>query len=888
MASSNPSRDRFERVEQLFHAALAVDPERRVAFLLESSNGDEALAEEVGRLLDADASTPSREDPLAPPSESSRARALETFAEPRNEPSAGTIVGAWRLESRLGEGGMGTVWLASRADAVFAMKAAVKLLRENRFDRRSSARFELERHALARLDHPGIARLLDGGTREDGTPWLAMELVSGERIDLACDRRRATLDARIDSMIEVCAAVDHAHRRLLVHRDLKPSNVLLDTEGRARLLDFGIAKLIEGAAALDDRAPFQPGGPAHELTAPDERILTPRYASPEQIRGEQVGVASDVYSLGVLLHELLCGRSPYLGETESRYALEKAVCEAPPAKPSAAVQLHETAHNVSADAIASARSTSVERLVAALRGDLDHIVQRCLEKDPDRRYASAADLGADLRRFRTGQPVHARGDAFTYRAAKFVRRFPAASTISALLLLTITLALVAHFRVARRNSELLAHILPLADLKLVRDLRQEAATLWPMRPERSADFSHWLERARELVARRPEHESSLAAVDSLQLEDDQARWLKNAIDDLLTEYAQLETDDSFGDTVSGVERRLALANQLSETSLDDPALALAWKSTIADIAASPVYSGLRLVPQMGLIPLGADPASGLQEFGHVQSGACPARNAEGVLELDAESGIVMILLPGGEAQLGAQSDDPSLPAYDPDAKPEEGPPRHETIAPFFVGKHEVTQAQWGRITGTFPSAYPPGSRFGAQTTTLRNPVEQVHRLDAARGLFRVDLELPTEDLWEYACRAGTDEPFDPGTHAGADTAPLADFANFADRFARNNGGAVNWQYSDDQDDGATIHTTIGCYRPNRFGLHDGLGNVWEWCVDDIHGRENKDGVARGGGFFNPPAMLRASGRYFVTRDFRSHSLGLRAARRIDGGVDFAR
>lgn len=872
MAASNAGPDRFLRVEELFHAALAVDPERRASFLRDHCAGDESLFAEVLRLLEADESDSRTRDPLAPLAESMRVSAVGVFSERDESIVSGARIGAWRLERLLGEGGMGTVWLATRADAAFEMKAAIKLLRENRLDRKSAARFELERSALARLEHPGIARLLDGGATESGMPWLAMELVEGERIDRAADRRRSAIDQRVDWMIEVCAAVDHAHRRLIVHRDLKPSNVLIDSEDRARLLDFGIAKLLERA---DDPPPAHPV----ELTAPDERVLTPRYASPEQVRGEAVGIASDVYSLGVLLHELLCGRSPYHGDTDSRYALEKAVCEAEPLRPSAAVLARETSVD-SPESIAAARGTSVERLVTSLRGDLDHIVLHCLEKDPERRYASAAQLAADLRRYRDGQPVHARGDSLGYRVAKFVRRNPAVALISAVLLVTILVAFATHLRAARRNAELVARILPLADLKIARDLEDEAASLWPMRPERADHFRDWLARARALLARRPAHESGLASLGELGLDADQRAWLAGAISDLLVEYSRLEAADPNGDTVAGVEHRLARSLELAESSLARADLAAEWRSALDDLAdstRSPRYGGLRLEPQLGLVPLGRDPESGLHEFWHVPSGARPSRDESGRLEITPECGIVLVLLPGGEATLGAQDQDPAAPHYDPAARSEEGPPRRAAIEPFFLGKYEVTQAQWGRITGAFPSAYPPGSIFGAQTTSLRNPVEQVHQLDAVAGLARVDLVLPTEDQWEYGCRAGTATPF----FTGSDADSLAGAANFADRFARENGGSSNWQYSDAIDDGATIHTAVGSYRANGFGLHDVHGNVWEWCADEIRDRENKDRVSRGGGFFNPPAMLRASNRYFSPRDFRSHSLGMRAARRVE-------
>jgi formylglycine-generating enzyme required for sulfatase activity/serine/threonine protein kinase len=872
MAPSEHDRTRFAEIERLFHAALGIAPERRTAFLAEQSNGDAQLVEAVSALLAADVSAVTGHDRVAPLGDEVRIDALNDVIAAENDDAIGETIGAWRIESLLGEGGMGRVWLASRADAAFEMKAALKILRSNRLDRRAAARFELERQALARLEHPGIARLLDGGTTRDGVPWLAMERVEGERIDHACDARRATIDGRVAAMIEVCGAVEHAHRRFVVHRDLKPSNVLIDGEGRSRLLDFGIAKLLadDGADAASATA----------LTAADERVLTPRYASPEQVRGEHVGVASDVYSLGVLLHELLAGRSPYDITTESRYAIERAICELDPRPPSVSLATLRSTQPELAAAIARSRATNPVDLIATLRGDLDSIVACCLAKEPERRYASAAALGADLARYRAGQPVVARGNGLAYRAAKFVRRNPVASGIATLLVASIALGLGLHFKGARRNAELVARILPLADLKLAQDLQQEAASLWPMRPEREAALRDWLARASSLIGRRLQHEAGKAAIGELELAADQARWLSGAIDDLLAEFARLDAADPFGDTIAGVEQRLATALELAANSVHGDEHESAWRIALAEIAdpqRSPSYDGLRITPQLGLVPLGRDPVSGLFEFWHVSSGTKPSRDDRGALTLTDEAGIVFVLLPGGTTTLGAQPNDPAAANFDPAAKPEESPPRAVTLAPFFISKYEVTQTQWRVITGATPSSYLPGSRFGVQVTTSSNPVEQVIRGDASAGLARVDLLLPTEDQWEYACRAGTTTPF----ATGSDDSSLVGVANFADRFARDNGGAVNWQYSESVDDGATVHATVGSYRANAFGLHDMHGNVWEWCADEITGRENKDGVARGGGFFNPPAMLRSSLRYFVTSDFRSHSLGIRAVRLVE-------
>jgi serine/threonine-protein kinase len=300
---------------------------------------------------------------------------------------------------------MGVVYLAERDDDQYRKRVALKLLRRGMDDPHLVRRFLEERQILATLDHPHIARLLDGGV-SDGRPWFAMEYVEGEPIDRYCDGRRLPVDDRLRLFLEVCDAVQYAHRSLVVHRDLKPSNVLVTDDGGVKLLDFGIAKLLAPGDAVEAT-----------LTQVGRRAMTPGYASPEQVRGEPVTVASDVYSLGVMLYALLAGRSPYRVPSGLERELERAVLEEPTEPPSTTVgrQADE----------AAARGTSAERLRRRLRGDLDMIVLTALRKEPERRYPSVEALATDLRRHLGGLPVHAQPDRWSYRASKFLRRHTA-------------------------------------------------------------------------------------------------------------------------------------------------------------------------------------------------------------------------------------------------------------------------------------------------------------------------------------------------------------------------------------------------------------------------------------------------------------------------------
>ena len=343
---------------------------------------------------------------------------------------------------------MGEVWRAERADGVYDAEAAVKLVRPG-LAPDLVARFRAERHVLARLDHPAIARLLDGGTASDGRPYLALGFVHGEPITDHCDRRRLSIDERLALFCEVCRAVAYAHRMLVVHRDLKPSNVLVEEApgggaARVKLLDFGIAKL------LDESAPF-----TAPVTTEGHRVMTPQYAAPEQVRGEPVTTATDVYGLGVLLYELLAGRRPHAPDAQARAAVERAVLDETPPDPSA-VAAATAPTGPSAIARASARASDPARLRRRLRGDLDRIALKALRKEPERRYDGPAALARDVERHLAGLPVEARPESVRYRAGAFVRRHRrgvAAAAVGVVFVAALTGAYTARLSNARTEAE---------------------------------------------------------------------------------------------------------------------------------------------------------------------------------------------------------------------------------------------------------------------------------------------------------------------------------------------------------------------------------------------------------------------------------------------------
>jgi serine/threonine-protein kinase len=404
---------RWQQIEALFDEALDLDAEARRVLLDRACADDPDLRREVKSLLQADAASPAFLNAAAA---DYAAPMLPDLLDELDGEQMGRSVGAYRLVRKIGHGGMGRVFLAERADGQFEQQVALKLIRAELTSEALRRRFLQERQILARLQHPGIARLLDGGTTDAGQPFLVIDYVKGQPIHTYCDTQKLSITARLQLFGKVCEAVQYAHNNLVVHRDLKPSNILVTDTGQVKLLDFGIAKLLEGD---DEEALTRTGLPA----------MTPEYAAPEQVRRGSITTATDVYSLGVILYELLSGHRPYQVKALSPADVERVICKTEPPRPStAASQTEELASHdgepriVTPEIVSRVRSTQPERLQRRLIGDLDMIVVKALAKEPERRYATAAQLGQDLKRHLAGLPVEARGDTLGYRLRKFVRR----------------------------------------------------------------------------------------------------------------------------------------------------------------------------------------------------------------------------------------------------------------------------------------------------------------------------------------------------------------------------------------------------------------------------------------------------------------------------------
>jgi hypothetical protein len=431
-----------ERAEHVFLNALAVPPPERAAWVRGTCGGEPEVLAEVLSLLEFAEGTDHYLAALA----AGVGAPYGAERQPQGPGSEGERIGRYHLVREIGRGGMGAVYLAERVDGEFEQRVAIKLLRRGLDTDDILARFRVERQILASLTHPHIARLLDGGATEDGRPYLVMELVQGEPITEYCDANRLTVRERLRLFVQVARAVEHAHGKLIAHRDIKPSNILVTEDGTPKLLDFGIARLLDDTYS-GDKSPH---------TRTGLRLMTPEYASPEQVRGEPVTTASDAYQLGMLLYQLLAGRRPYDLRGLTAQEIERIVAEQD--RPSASSMLSTSPTPVDhGDAgpqeIARLRRTEVRGLRARLRGDLDTILLKSVHPDQERRYGSAGDLADDIERHLDGLPILARVPSIRYRAGKFVRRH---RTAAALVAVVVIAAATAGAWEARHTSQVRA------------------------------------------------------------------------------------------------------------------------------------------------------------------------------------------------------------------------------------------------------------------------------------------------------------------------------------------------------------------------------------------------------------------------------------------------
>ena len=782
-------------------------------------------------------------------------------------------------------------------------------------------RFRREAELASKLDHPNLCTVYDTGIDRE-IPYIAMQYVDGETVSSLVARakkegRKSVVltppkqgtspnegtsgifiaapqaSSRRDIMavvhlVEKCArALQSSHEAGIVHRDIKPANIMVSPSGEPVILDFGVARDLDSEF--------------HTLTQSGELFGSPAYMAPEQLSGKRIKIdrRTDVYALGVTLYECLTLRRPFEAPT-----LE-AICQA----------------------ITTRDPPDPRVFNAMIPGDLKVVIETALEKDRDRRYRSAGALADELRRIREYRPIKARPPTASVRVERWIQRNPIITSFTLTLLLVLGVALTVSLLLLKRmNTEknlkdqaliearrhliekeaVLGELERLADVKRVRDLDAWDDRLWPVHPDQVTGpkgMDAWIDEAETLYGRLALHETSLKHLrqksmagtpltrttgeSTGEFHDAHDAWRHENLVELVARIRDLPP------RIQAVRARREQALTLERRSIQDHRAA--WDATIEAVASDPRYRNLPMTPQLGLVPLGRDPKSGLFEFSHLQSGEVCQRGPDGRLRVTAGSGVVLVLLPGGTFAMGATREPPPGARItlnlDPGAAADEGPVQNVAIDPFFLSKYEMTQGQWYRFTGRNPSYWVPGKRPGGQLVTLQHPVEQVSWNDGCETLRRLGLGLPTEAQWEYACRAGTTTPWSTGNTPASLTA----HANLADEgsgrfFSRD------VRYEEGLRDGYVGHAPVGTYRPNSFGLHDMHGNVWEWCRDGygpyadnapgaVDGLRSVPGarfkVYRGGGFYDASHLVRSSVRGHDAPAYRDLNLGLRPMRPLE-------
>ncbi|MFN0205210.1 MAG: SUMF1/EgtB/PvdO family nonheme iron enzyme [Planctomycetota bacterium] len=843
----------------------------------------------------------------------------------------------YTFKGEVARGGMGAILKVWDGDLRrnLAMKVILGTEQEqanNPDDPQRVARFLEEAQVTGQLDHPGIVPVHELGVSPDGRVYFTMRLIHGRDFQTILELVKEGKDGwnltrALNTIQRACEAMAFAHTKGVIHRDLKPANIMVGHFGETYVMDWGLAKVIGKAepnftkskrvtssmdesgvkTARRDAATKEPG--SAYLTLDGEVLGTPCYMSPEQAHGkvQEMGPTADVYSMGAIVYHLLSGQMPYVepGTNPSPYAVLDKVKKGPP-RP-----LHELNQKLSAEIIA--------------------ICEKAMSRDPAKRYIDMRAMAEDLRAYLEGRVVKAYATGALVEFKKWVLRNKAtAAAILATILVAIgglSLMLMQQKKhakdlegkniaikeesdkVSRANDKLeqankditaakneaelnakiarenereaisnLSDYQRMSDVKRLNDLHEAAEQALAAYPPPRVKMQQWLIDARELATKLPPHKAKLeslqkAIADKKDLasadEINELRWQYSVIGELVTGLSNIITE-------KGVTARILGALKLWDLTLSADS---GWPETIVAIAntkETPAYGGLRIDPQYGLKPLGRDPKSGLFEFLQVETGAAPARDADGKFIITEATGVILVLVPGGTFDMGCVRPNPQNPKNSPNAddfaEVDEGPVHSVTLKPFFIAKYEITQQQWKRLTGEEPSWIYKDVK---NPTVL--PVSGINWEMCMAALPKVGLTLPTESQWEYAIRAGTTSVW----FTGNTEKTLEGFGNLRG----------------DKDGYMDSAAPVGTFKPNRFGLYDLAGNVWEWCFDEYKsynasiaqsGNEAADTndakrrkVMRGGGYLAPATEARSGHRSFSHATYRMFDTGVRAARKVE-------